>query len=194
MIGTIEPCLAPRPHQARHERAHLVPDELTDLHRQHLRRIHPLVEELDDPLQLERDLVGHEDEADAAGLEVGLYLEPEGLDRVLPRHLVSQERTDALGGATGPVPRLEALANPVRGPVDDRVGRVVQHLADHKVGTASWSRKRWSTDHLRPPPSSPGMPISLETRSHRTGRVPGCTLASSSGCASSCDWSSISLS
>lgn len=101
---------------------------LADLHGQHFGRVHLLVQELHDSPQLGWDGVRDEEEADLAGLEVGLDPLPEvsGGDGAVEEGGELLVRIEAFNLAALREPGLEG----VRRPVEDGVGGVVEHLAD----------------------------------------------------------------
>ena len=101
---------------------------LPDLHGQHFGRVHLLVQELHDPPQLGWDGVRDEEEADLAGLEVGLDPLPEvsGGSGAVEEGGELLLRVEAFSLAALREPGLEG----VRRPVEDGVGGVIEHLAD----------------------------------------------------------------
>ena len=60
-------------------------DILFDLHGQHFRRVHLLVEKFDHPPEFSGYLIGHEDQTHLTGLKVCLDLLPESLYVVVCR-------------------------------------------------------------------------------------------------------------
>jgi len=67
---------------ARHHDPDVAVDVLRELQADHLNGGHLLVEELDDAPQLARDAVGHKDQTNAAGTEIGFDRAPERLDGI----------------------------------------------------------------------------------------------------------------
>ena len=104
-------------------------NELPDLNGNHLGRIHLLVEELDDPSQLVRNLVRDENHTNATGLEVRLDLAPE-VRVVLP---VAEETIELAGWVEtlSVTPTLEYRASLLDGPPGHPIGGVIQHLPNN---------------------------------------------------------------
>jgi len=123
--------LAQDPRDQRPERPSRV---LPQLDGEHFGGVHLAVQELDDPAQLRGDDVGDEEEADPAGLEVGLHPRPE----VVGRDSAPCERGDPLVRVEGFsfTALLVPAADHLHGPVEDRVGGVVEHLADDLAADA----------------------------------------------------------
>lgn len=115
-------------HDAGDEGLQIASGVLPDLHGQHFGRVHLLVQELYDPPQLGWDGVRDEEEADLAGLEVGLDPLPEvsGGGGAVEEGGELLLRVEAFFLAALREPGLEG----VRRPVEDGIRGVVEHLAD----------------------------------------------------------------
>jgi len=97
------------------------------------------VQELHDAAQLGGDPVGHEQQADAPGREIGADLLPEHVAVALSPDQPAEHNVRL--GALRRTALGEACPQLVDGPVQDRIGRVVEHLphhlaADARVGAA----------------------------------------------------------
>ncbi|HLH51699.1 MAG TPA: hypothetical protein VKV96_20335 [Roseiarcus sp.] len=101
---------------------------LAQFNRQDLRRLHLLVEELDDFAQLRRDSIGDEEQADASPRRLAFDLGPEGFGVLIRAHVLRQRVRGvlALFSAAGDKTLLQRLHRPVK----DGVSGVIDQLAD----------------------------------------------------------------
>ena len=89
-----------------------------------------VVQKFDEPAQLGRDGIGHEQQSPSTLLKVLPNLGPEGLH---PRFIARgpEQLAHLLAEPVLPArPHGRELANAVFGPVSRRIGRVLQHLTD----------------------------------------------------------------
>jgi hypothetical protein len=102
---------------------------LTQLDRENLGRPHLDVQELDHLAQFWRNAVGDEQHPNPPSQEIGFDLPPEGVEILVGAKLFEQDLGGAFSGrlaADG-----EALAQFVRRPVENGVGGIIKHLANH---------------------------------------------------------------
>ncbi len=114
------------PDHAWNERPHFSGDKLAHLYPDDLRATHLPVQELDDPLQLDRQAVGYKDKPNVSGSQVIAHALPELFRALLSAQQIVQHR---LGVVRMRI--LEAGLQRIGRPIDERVRRVIEHLSHH---------------------------------------------------------------